>query len=602
MFYRRNLFLGMLLILISYGQAHATGALKVESPYVDGLSVVAQWNELALAAVRSGSARPTATTWQLFMVSTAMYDALAVYSKHSMPYALPPWYRQLVRKHTAENRQEAVSHAAFHMLNYLFPEFEKEHGYFRRYLHSLGYTVRFRRGSTPSRLGYRATRAVIKARRYDGSNHRNDFEQSTSHRYPEPYTPINSPNPNSDTGLFGDEFDPNRWQPLRVANGSVLDDESRPIVDDSNPDSFDDQEFLSPHWGAVTPFSLTHGAQYRPPAPPQFGSYTNYVNALGDVSTNDEAYRSQFDQVRAHSASLDDSQKAAAEFWADGPRTESPPGHWNQLAHGLIERDQLDLEESVHLFFALNGALLDAGIATWEAKRAYDFIRPVSAIRWLWQGQTIIAWGGPNHGTEHIQGEDWIPYQSETFVTPPFAEYVSGHSTFSRAAAEVLTHFSGSGTFYDGVTTTLQDVNSDGEPDFFGEHITPAGSFAFESGPTAKVVLQWPTFIDAANEAGLSRIYGGIHIQDGDLRGRELGRTVGIQAFYQAQEFISGAVIYGRVRDDRPYKAALCKTRKSDIFSTRRIHEPTGNEGKGQPCGTELGNGSTQQHIQGNRV
>lgn len=541
------------LILAIHGQVHAASEPVIaaaqfsqttadKSPFVDGLSVVAQWNELALAAIRDGLARPTATTWQLFMVSTAMYDALAVFSSPSTPFVLSSQYRQRRHKRTPENRREAVSQAAFHMLSYIFPKFEQEHGYFRHYLHSLGYTVKRQQDSTPSGLGYRAALAVMHERRDDGSNHQNDFEPSTSLIFPDQYTPVNSPDPASDAGLFGNEFNPNRWQPLRVPNGSIRDGESRPIVDHSNPGSFDDQEFLSPHWGAVTPFSLTHGAQFRPLPPPQFGSTVYYRDARGYGSTSDAAYRRQFDQVRAISASLSDQQKAAAEFWADGPRTESPPGHWNQLAHGLIERDQLNLRKSVHLFFALNGALLDAGIATWEAKRAYDFIRPVSAIRWLNQGQTITAWGGPNHGTEHIQGEDWAPYQTETFVTPPFPEYVSGHSTFSRAAAEVLTRFSGSGTFYDGVTTTLQDVNNDGQPDFFGQHVTPANSFVFESGPAADITLQWPTFIDAANEAGQSRLYGGIHIQDGDLHGRKLGQKIGRRSFRLAQAFIRGTI------------------------------------------------------------
>lgn len=553
MSYRCKLFIGIPLIFAIQGQVHAAnepvavGALfnqtsADESPFVDGLSVVAQWNELALAAIRDGSARPTATSWQLFMVSTAMYDALAVFSRRSTPYALSSEHRQRRRERTPGNRREAVSQAAFHMLSYLFPKFEQENGYFRHYLHTLGYSVRLRQDNTPSGLGYRAALAVMDERSHDGSNHQNDFEPLTSLVFPDLYRPVNSPDPASDTGLFGKDFNPNRWQPLRVPNGSVRDAESRAIVDHSNPDSFDDQEFLSSHWGAVTPFALTHGAQLRPRPPPQFGSSAYYRDARGNVSTSDAAYQWQVDQVLGISANLNDEQKAAAEFWADGPRTESPPGHWNQLAHGLIERDQLNLKQSVRLFFMLNGAMLDAGIATWEAKRAYDFIRPVSAIRWLYQGQAITAWGGPNRGTEHIQGEDWLPYQSDTFITPPFPEYVSGHSTFSRAAAVVLTRFSGSDRFYDGTTRTLQDTNNDGEPDLFGQHITTAGSFIFESGPSADVVLQWPTFRDAANDAGYSRLYGGIHIQDGDLRGRRLGRKIGRKAYRMARAYIRGSI------------------------------------------------------------
>ena len=100
--------------------------------------------------------------------------------------------------------------------------------------------------------------------------------------------------------------------------------------------------------------------------------------------------------------------------------------------------------------------------------------------------------------------------------------------------------FTGSGTFYDGSTTTLQDVNNDGELDLLGQHIAPAGTFFIEQGPVNDVVLQWDTFIDAADEAGISRLYGGIHIQDGDLRGRELGRKIGVNAYDEAMRYING--------------------------------------------------------------
>jgi len=104
----------------------------------------------------------------------------------------------------------------------------------------------------------------------------------------------------------------------------------------------------------------------------------------------------------------------------------------------------------------------------------------------------------------------------------------------------VLTAITGSETFYDGETTTIQDVNSDGIPDVFGEHIATAGSFFIEEGPADDVVLQWDTYRDAADEAGISRLFGGIHIQDGDLRGRVLGEQVGLNAISRAQSYIDG--------------------------------------------------------------
>ena len=186
------------------------------------------------------------------------------------------------------------------------------------------------------------------------------------------------------------------------------------------------------------------------------------------------------------------------------------------------------------MFMALSGALLDAGIGAWDAKRAYDYVRPATAIPNLYAGQEVRAWAGPNLGSRLIDGAAWRPYQSTTFVTPPFAEYVSGHSAFSAAAAEVLTGYTGSGRLYDGETRLGRDYDGDGVEDLLGQHVAEPGSLAFEQGPSDTVVLRWKTFRDASNEAGISRLYGGIHFQDGDLRGRALGREVGRMALAHA--------------------------------------------------------------------
>jgi len=152
----------------------------------------------------------------------------------------------------------------------------------------------------------------------------------------------------------------------------------------------------------------------------------------------------------------------------------------------------------------------------------------------------VEAWGGPNRGTQLILGETWRPYQDLTYITPPFPEYVSGHSTFSAAAAVVLTEFTGSNRFYHGVTMINADFNQDGIPDMLGQHIATVGSNRFESSPSDVVVLRWETFQDAADEAGISRLCGGIHFQDADLQGRKLGRRVGEEAYRQAESCWNG--------------------------------------------------------------
>jgi hypothetical protein len=162
----------------------------------------------------------------------------------------------------------------------------------------------------------------------------------------------------------------------------------------------------------------------------------------------------------------------------------------------------------------------------WDARRACDSVRPITAVRYLLHGQTISGYGaqGPAGGLRLIQGQSWIPYQPMMFPTPAFPEYVSGHSAFSAAAAQVLRSFTGS--------------------DRFGASCTkPARSMVIESGaPQAEVVLQWPSFSAAAAQAGLSRIYGGIHVESGNTAGQTIGQLVGRQAFARAQALWLGNV------------------------------------------------------------
>jgi hypothetical protein len=183
-----------------------------------------------------------------------------------------------------------------------------------------------------------------------------------------------------------------------------------------------------------------------------------------------------------------------ASYWADGPATETPPGHWNLFAQTISVRDGHPLDEDIKLFFVLSNGLFDASIAAWDAKITYDYVRPITAIRYL----IDPGWNS------------FIP-------TPPFAEYVSGHSTFSAAAAEILQRFAGS--------------------DAFGLSYTD---------PTTGITLYWKTFTEAAHEAGISRCYGGIHFLDGNWSGQQMGRLVGASAWFKAQMFIQGIVNLGK--------------------------------------------------------
>jgi hypothetical protein len=269
---------------------------------------------------------------------------------------------------------------------------------------------------------------------------------------------------------------------------------------------------------AGDPFSVDSTTRVRSPTgPARYGSieFRTQAQALVDIS-----------------ATLSDEQKAIAEYWADGPKSELPPGHWNLFAQLVAHCDrrgdsEFDLDRAVKLFFVLTNAIFDAGICAWDNKCAFVSVRPVTAIRYVFQGQQIRAWAGPGKGTEPIHGKDWRPYQPATFPTPPFPEYSSGHSNFSAAGAEILRLFTRSDRF--GASVTIPAGSSTGEPG-----VTPA----------TDVILYWPTFSAAADQAGISRRYGGIHFEQGDLDARATGRLVARQAWMRAQWYFDGSGKY----------------------------------------------------------
>ncbi|NJN21848.1 MAG: vanadium-dependent haloperoxidase [Leptolyngbya sp. RL_3_1] len=290
--------------------------------------------------------------------------------------------------------------------------------------------------------------------------------------------------------------DLNRWQPLATPNGNF----QGGCIDDG---SVIVQTFIGPHWGNVVPFALADGDAIAPASEP--ATYPS------------EAFTQQALDIVNVSANLTEPQKAMAEYWADGPSSEFPPGHWALFGQVVSLRDHHSLDDDAKLFFALSNANLDAGILAWGVKRDYDSVRPITAIQALFRGQRIRAWAGPYQGTQWINGEDWMPYQAACFVSPAFAEFVSGHSTFSAASAEVLATFTGSDAF------GYSDVFEYSEVEYIHK----------------PVELTWATFSEAADEAGMSRRYGGIHFAPGDLVGRELGREVGRRVWEKSEAFLA---------------------------------------------------------------
>jgi len=229
--------------------------------------------------------------------------------------------------------------------------------------------------------------------------------------------------------------------------------------------------------------------------------------------------RAEVDEMVRLSAGLTDEQKVIAEYWADAPGSELPPGHWMRFAEFCSRRDALGVDSDVKLYFLMANAMLDASIATWARKVGFDSVRPVTLVRHVEAGRRIRAWGGPYRGTRDIDGSEWQPY----LPTPPFAEYPSGHSTFSATGAEVLHLFTG-------------------RTDFGATVVVPAGASHIEPGtvPAHDVVLHWATFEDAADQAGFSRRLAGIHFLTGDADGRLVGRKVASRVVAKGREYFTG--------------------------------------------------------------
>jgi hypothetical protein len=577
-------------------------------------SVARRWDEALLDAIRRALPNPPVHARNLFHLSVAMWDAWAAYD----PVAAGDLFTE---KHSASDvaaaRDEAISYAAYRILG---ARFIKAVGggdslsEFDDVMDSLCYpiTQTATSGDSPAAIGNRIAAAVLAYGKTDGSNE--------AHGYAAPdYKPVNAPLVVNKPGIT--LVDPNRWQPLQLEH--MISQNGIPITNGV-------QQAIGPQWGHVSGFALPPagdaGTPIDPGPPPH----------LGDPAT-DQAYKDQAVEVIRDSSLLDpaagttidvspaarggnslgandgsghatnpatgkpydaevvnqgDFYRVMTEFWADGPKSETPPGHWNVLAN--LVSDELApnlriggagpvvgrLEWDVKLYLALNGAVHDAAIAAWGLKGHYDSIRPISMIRYMGGlGQSsdptgpaynreglplvprlievvtkessapgqrhaalsasvgkiaIKAWGGvPKDPRTQVSGAvwmlagDWVPYQLPTFVTPSFQGYASGHSTFSRAAAEVMTGFTGSEYFPGGVSG----------------YTIKAGSLKNEKGPTTDIQLEWASYYDAADQAGQSRLFGGIHIQADDFTGRIIGSQCGKDAWARAQRFYAGKVV-----------------------------------------------------------
>jgi len=437
-----------------------------------------QWNQLTLEAIKLTRTSPPLAARVLAMVHTAMYDAWSVYQQKAISTSTALLIKiQDEANCTKDNKHKAFSYAAYRVLMDCFccalPAPNKN--MFRDFMCELNYNPDDTSLDikTPQGIGNLAAKLVIEYRYGDGANNHGTLQMPAWSDYTG-YKPVNT---------WDKVNDLDHWQPLRT---------------EAPPGEFKIQNFLVPHWALVKPFALDYNWQFRPTPP---------------YKKHEAQFKEQVKEIISISAGLTDKQKAIAEYWADGPGTYTPPGHWCEIAQFIAQCKKYGNYDCIKLFFALCNALLDASIACWECKRYYDSVRPVTAVRELYRGKDIQAWGGPHKGTQTIKGENFQPY----IATPPFAEHVSGHSNFSRAAATILKCYTGSDHF-DGCT------------------VVKKGSSTVEPGTTPKqeITLEWPTFSDASEQAGISRLYGGIHFTKGNQDGQKLGEEIGKCAWEKA--------------------------------------------------------------------
>ncbi|MFT5530977.1 MAG: hypothetical protein ACI91O_000993 [Candidatus Poriferisodalaceae bacterium] len=574
----------------------------------DELSVARVWNETVLAAIRRDFPAPTVHSRNLFHLSVAMWNVWAALDADGTQLLIdaPAFVAGDESDAIDAARVDATSFAAHRLLTHRYANAEgasRSLESFDALLQDWCGAIEPIDSTTASAAGYGVAMAesIITATIDDGSLERASYEDAA-------YAPVNRPLVLDEDVPDPEATDLNRWQPLVLEIA---------VAQNGLPIDGGAQVYVGSNWGDVTPFALsaTNGGLPLDPGPPPLhgtesqAEYMAGVEIVLDLSsrlatghatidlspsarganplgTNDggghAANPATGEAYPANVVDEADFFRVIAEYWADGPDSETPPGHWNVLANEVT--DQLDaselriggagpaverLEWDVKLYLGLNGALHDAAIAAWGAKAHFDYTRPITMIRTLGAlglvesdsdqaglpsipglielvtadssavgerhenlafmvGEVaVLAWQGPPAsddfdvaGVGWVPAERWVPYQRSTFVTPAFAAYVSGHSTFSRAGAEVLTAMTGTSYFPGGLATRTVE----------------RGDLLHEDGPSAAVTLQWATYFDAADEAGFSRLPGGIHVPVDDFAGRLMGAEAGTKAWALASE------------------------------------------------------------------
>lgn len=401
----------------------------LENRLVMSADAVVQWNNIALDAIRTEKTAPPIAARDLAILHTAIYDSVnAIDRTHAFYFAgdadvVAPADTSL---------EAAVAAAAYQTLASLFPA--EETSFLAKYQASLAEVADGPAEDLGVAVGETVAARILALRSTDGS------------------TAVVAYTPGTDPG---------DWQLTPRPNPAGGELPGLPA--------------LLPQWPNVTPFAMTSGDQFRPDGIPDLTSqeYADALNEVKDLGSKTSTTRTQ-------------DQTDIALYWANGAGTATPPGHLNVLAQTIAEAQGNTLTQNARLFALLNIALADSAIACWDAKYAFSFWRPITAIR--------AADTDGNDAT--VADPAWKPL----IVTPNFPTYSSGHSTFSGAAATVLAEFFGT----DDIAFTLKSEN----PSVSDRSFT--------------------SFSQAAEESAVSRMYGGIHFSFDNNDGLSAGNSLGV--------------------------------------------------------------------------
>lgn len=485
-----------------------------------------QWLQVLLEAsgreVIRNKPRPTILSRTMAIGLTAMYDAWAAYDDKAVGTRLGDKLRRPAEERTRENKEKAIAYAAYRALLFIYAE---DADWIREQFRKKGFDpdngatdVR-----TPEGVGNTAAKAVIDFRRNDGANQLGDEAGGSGKPYSDytGYKPKNTPD---------NIVDPDSWLPIPFSDGKG---------GKVSPG------FLNPQWGKVKPFALERGDQFRPPPPPKYGS---------------DQHKKEVEEAIRVNAGLTLEQKTIVEFMREGPRSTGQSGHWLQFAMDVPRRDQSggldmmgasmnlsmdvslrdrhDLDQDIKLFFSVSNVVMDAFIACWEAKRFYDTSRPYWWVRLYHKGEMLDGWLGSGKGFGKIKAEEWKPYSPDTFITPPFPGYVSGHATASGAASRMLELFTGSDRYG---AVAFQQAGEMTEPEYSTALMQARdGKPATDVPESKEVYLSLPTFTATAEMAATSRLWGGYHIRTDNDEGLILGRKIAMYSWPKYKAYFEG--------------------------------------------------------------